>query len=218
MVDVPHWAADHFDDFRRVCAAVVAAAAVDPAAPDTAADSSGGGDGLVRTALLTAMGVAFTLLTQFAERWTTRRRRLADELAQARSDYAKSARTFLSDWAADPEADFSAVSKARERLAASLSELPGGGPRGTAGFRLAERLPLARRPEATEDSATAGVRTLSRARRTDIAEALRTEVSDALAEVQQLRGSTGTWWYLTTAGRAVTARLRPVPGRGGATP
>ncbi len=212
---LPRWAAAHPAAFRRVCAAVVGAAAVAPAEAD--ATGGDGSDGLGRTALLTAIGAGITLLAQFVERGTARRRERADSLGQACSAYAEQVLTFLSGWVDNPHGDFAEVRSARTSLAVTLRTLPGHGARRTAAVRLAEGLPLADEPDATVEAGLMGLRALSRQEREELTARLRASLSDALGEAQELAGSSPRW-HLRHAGRAAVAGLRRALRGGGATP
>jgi len=185
---VQRWAEARPADFRRTCAALVAA---DAAAPRTAdASGGGGGDGgwgdIVSGVLLAIAGAVFTLVIQFVDRGTARRRQRIDELAAATFGYARSASAFLDRWPDDPGTDHGEVRAARAGLAAALALLPGRAARRERAAWLADRLPLAEAPGTTRPNGASGVLKLSLAERADRARELRAALREILTGVEEL--------------------------------
>lgn len=210
---VEQWARRSPTDFRRVCSALVAADSIVPPTPPEKDD--GGGDGLLTSALLAAVGVALTLLGQFVERGTARRRQRIDGLGTAGDAFALEAERFLTDWSADPNtSSHDEVRRTREELATALRGLSGNGARGRAAGRLAVRLPLAERPGTAVSVGMGPMRKLNRDERRESADELRTGLTTATAEVQEFVASAPRW-ILRHLRRTAVARLRrPAAGRG----
>ena len=216
VLDVPAWAGARPAAFHRVCAAVVAAAQVAPAAGGGGGDGQGGGsDGLVRTALIAAIGAFLALLGQFVERGTARLRQRSDELRAALAGYAQQAETFLSDWGAGQPTAFGEVRSSRAALAALLRALPSHGARRAAAARLADELPLAEEPETTIEDGITGARNLTPQERAARATQSGASLTGPLGAVGELAGSSALW-HLRHAVRAVGTRLPRRSSAGGA--
>ncbi|MGX1545045.1 hypothetical protein [Streptomyces adustus] len=138
------WAGRRTDDFTRACAALMAAEA-DSGGP--AAQGSGAEDGWFETFLkglpALAAGALLTLGGQFSERVSSERRLSRQRLRTDEAAFRGAARTYLTAYESDPEADHAVVLSTREALAATLFRIPGPAARRRAAALAVERLPLA---------------------------------------------------------------------------
>ncbi|MFG2951559.1 hypothetical protein [Streptomyces adustus] len=138
------WAGRRTDDFTRACSALMAAEA-DSGGP--AAQGSGAEDGWFETFLkglpALAAGALLTLGGQFSERVSSERRLSRQRLRTDEAAFRGAARTYLTAYESDPEADHAAVLSTREALAGTLFRISGPAARRRAAALAVERLPLA---------------------------------------------------------------------------